>query len=92
MLSFAFVEGLGLDWFVLRSFSQFGGDGYFVDVFAQELLNVLEAALVIKADEGDGAALGAGAGGTSYAVYVILRVLRNVIVDDKVYIVDVNSA
>ena len=77
---------------VFRSFAKLGGDGDLVDVFAQETLYLAELGLVIEADKGDGSALGAGAGGTAYAVDVVLGVVRDVKVDDKVYIVNVYSA
>ena len=89
---FALVENLRPCRLVFRGLAQFGGDGYFIDLFAQEFLNVLEAALVIKADKGDGAALGTGTGGAAYAVNVILRVMGHVKVDDQVNVINVYSA
>ena len=77
---------------VFRSFAELGGDGDFVDVFAQEALYLAELGLVVKADEGDGAALGAGAGGSAYAVDVVLGVVGDVKVDYQVYIIYVYSA
>ena len=91
-MAFAFVLGFGAYGFVFRSLAQLGGDGYLVDILAQELLNVLEAGLIVQAYECDGAALGAGTGGTAYAVHVVLRVLWNVIIYDKVDVVNIYSA
>ena len=59
---------------------------------ADELLDGGEACLVIDGHEGDGTAIGTGAGGAPYAVYVVLGVVRSVIVDDEAYVVDVDAA
>ena len=88
----AFVLGLFSLGGVLRSLAKLGGDGHLVDLFAQEALYLAELGLVIQADECDGAAFGAGAGGSAYAVDVVLGVMGNVIVDYQVYVVDVYSA
>ena len=88
----AFVLGLGFGLSVLRCLAKLGGDGDFVDFFSQELFYLAELGLVIKADEGDGAAFGAGAGGSAYAVDVVLGVVGDVKVDYQVYIVYVYSA
>ena len=88
----AFVLGFWSYRLILRCFTQFIGNRYFVDIFAQELFYVVEAALVIQAYKGDGTAFSAGTGGTAYAVYVILGVLRNVKIDNQIYIIDVNAA
>ena len=77
---------------IFRCFAELGGDGDLVDVFAQEALYLAELGLVVQADEGDGAALGAGAGGSAYAVDVVLGVLGNVKVYYQVYIVYIYSA
>lgn len=88
----ALVLGFGFGLSVLRSLAKLGGDGDLVDVFAQETLYLAELGLVVKADEGDGAALGAGAGGSAYAVDVVFGVVGNVKVDYQVYIIYVYSA
>ena len=77
---------------IFRSFAELGGDGDLVDVFAQEALYLAELGLVVQADEGDGTAFGAGAGGSAYAVDVVLGIVGDIEVDDQVYIVDVYSA
>ena len=77
---------------IFRSFAELGGDGDLVDVFAQEALYLAELGLVIQADECDGAAFGAGAGGSAYAVDVVFGVVGDVKVDDKVYVIYVYSA
>ena len=92
MFSFAFVESFGAGRRVGGSLTQLSRDRHFVNLFSQELLYVVETALVIKADEGDGAALGAGAGGSAYAVDVVLGVVGDVKVDYKVYVIYVYSA
>ena len=81
-----FVFGVG------RSFAEVGGEGDFVDGFAQEALYLAETGLVFKAYKGDGAAFGTGAGGSAYAVDVVLRIVGNIEVDYQVYIIDVNAA
>ena len=82
---------LGRLGFVFRSFAEFGGKGDFIDVFAQEALYLAELGLVIKADKGDGTAFGAGAGGTADAMHIVFRVVGDVKVDDKVYVINVNT-
>ena len=90
--AFILVLGLGFGLSVLRSLAKLGGDGDLVDVFAQKALYLAELGLVVQADEGDGAAFGAGAGGSAYAVDVVLGVVGDVKVDDKVYVIYVYSA
>ena len=77
---------------IFRCFAELGGDGDLVDVFAQEALYLAELGLVVQADEGDGAAFGAGAGGSAYAVDVVLGIVGDIEVDNQVYIVYVYSA
>ncbi len=88
----AFVLGLFALGGVFGCFAKLGGDGDLVDVFAQEALYLAELGLVVQTDEGDGAALGAGAGGSAYAVDVVLGVVGDVKVYYQVYIVYVYSA
>ena len=91
-LPFVEIVSFGGFGFVFRSLAELGGDGDFVDVFAQEALYLAELGLVVQADEGDGAAFGAGAGGSAYAVDVVFGVVGDVKVDDKVYVIYVYSA
>ena len=77
---------------VLRRFAEFGGDGDFVDVFAQETLYLTELGLVVQAYECDGAAFGAGAGGSAYAVHVVFGVVGDIEIDDQIYIIYIYSA
>ena len=77
---------------IFRCFAELGGGGDLVDVFAQEALYLAELGLVVQADEGDGTAFGSGAGGSAYAVDVVLGIVGDIEVDNQVYIVYVYSA
>lgn len=62
-------------------------------LFFQELLYLLETAdVLVAADEGDGLAITVGACRAAYAVYIVLRIVGHVEVDDYPYVVDVYAS
>ena len=85
----ALVEGVGS---ILGGFTQVCGDGGLLDLAPDELLNLTEARLVVTADEGNGCALAAGTGCAADAVDVVLAVVGDVEVEDKLDVVDVDAA
>ena len=66
---------------LLLAFDVFGclaqglGQGALLDLFAEEVLNLLELEDFGLADEGDGYAVAVGTGGAAYAVDVVLGVV-----------------
>ena len=63
-----------------------------VDLFLQEFLQFLESGLLVGRDERDRQAFAIRAAGRSAdAVYVILRIVWNVEIDDKPDVVDVDA-
>ena len=77
---------------VLGSFAYAFGQGNLLYLLAQEVLDGLETVDVGIADEGDGFAVTVGTGGTTNAVYIVLAVAGDIVVDDKADIVDVDTA
>ena len=78
--------------YVLRTLSQSLGQGILGDFLLQELLYLLEVVHVFLAHQGDGHAITVGAGGTAYAVHVVLGIVGHVIVDDHGDVVYVDAA
>ena len=62
------------------------------DGLADQPFDVAEDLAVVRADQADGLALGAGAGRTSDAVDVGLRLVGQVVVDDVGHIVHIDAA
>lgn len=73
-------------------FAEFCGHGFLGDFFFEEVLDGGEEWLVFLADEGDGAAVLAGACCASDAVDVVFFVVGHVVVDDELYVVDVDAS
>ena len=73
-------------------FAELCGDGLLRDVLLKEAFDGGEEGLVLLADEGDGATVLTSTGGASDAVDVVFFVVGHVVVDDELYVVDVNAA
>ena len=58
----------------------------------EEALDALEEALVLVGDESDGSAVVLGTGGSADTMDIVFGVAGDVVVDDKRYIVHVDSA
>lgn len=67
------------------------GDFGFGDFFAQETFDTGKLALFLFGDKGVGRSLRGGPGRTADAVYVVFAVVGDVVVNDQVYIVDVDA-
>ncbi len=67
------------------------GRGILLYHLLQELLYLLEPVLVFFAHEGDGSTIAVGTGCTADAVNVIFCIVRNIIIDDHLNIIDVDS-
>ena len=62
------------------------------DVFVKEAFNALEETAVLVGDKSDGCAVVLGSGCTADAMDIVFGIARDVVVDDKRYIVHVDSA
>ena len=76
---------------VLWTFTKALGQGILENVALQEPLNIGEVAHVVVRHQGDGHTVALGAGGTTYAVYIVLGIAGHVVVDDAQDVVDVNT-
>ena len=61
------------------------------NIITQERFDAMELALLLLRNKGNGRALGLGPGRTAYAVDVILGVVGHVVVDDKAYLVNIDT-
>lgn len=77
---------------IFGSLAQFFGNGNLEYLTLYKLLDGCKARLVVIADKGDGTAFGACTCRTADAVYVVFAVTGHIVVDDKAYIVNVNTA
>ena len=62
------------------------------DVFVEEAFNALEEAAVLVGDKSDGCSVVLGSGCTADAMDIVFGIARDVVIDDKRYIVHINSA
>ena len=77
---------------VFRTFAASLRERHLVYHLLQELLYLLEPVLVFFAHEGDGSTIAVGTGCTADAVNVIFCIVRNIVIDDHLNIIDVDSA
>ena len=77
---------------VFRTFAASFRERHLVYHLLQELLYLLEPVLVFFAYEGDGSTIAVGTGCTADAVNVIFCIVRNIVIDDHLNIIDVDSA
>ena len=77
---------------VFRTFAASLRERHFVYHLLQKFLYLLEPVLVFFAHEGDGSTIAVGTGCTADAVNVIFCIVRNIVIDDHLNIIDVDSA
>lgn len=77
---------------VFGRFSQFLGNRDFIDVPTQEIFNSFELGLLFLTDKSNGATIMVGTSCTADAVYIILAVMWNIVVDYQTNIVNVYSS
>ena len=77
---------------VFRTFAASLRERHLVYHLLQEFLYLLEPVLVFFAYEGDGSTIAVGTGCTADAVNVIFCIVRNIVIDDHLNIIDVDSA
>lgn len=82
-------EGLGI---VFRALAHTLRQVGLADLALDELLDLVELALLLLRNEGDGAARRCGARRAADAVDVVLGIVRHVVVDDQADILDVDAA
>ena len=76
---------------VFRAFAATFRQWHLLYHFFQELLYLLEPVLVFLVYEGDGSTVTVGTGCTTDAVNVILCIVRNIVVDNHLDVIDVDS-
>src|SRR5690606_17520821 len=69
---------------VLRSFTQYWGQGNFVDAFAQQFFYPRKILLVLFIDEGQGHSGRLGPGRASHTVHIILRIIGYIKINNQV--------
>ena len=76
---------------VFRAFAALLWQRHFLYHFLQELLNLLEPILVFLVYEGDGSTISVGTGCTAYAVHIVFCIMRHIVVDDHLDVIDINT-
>ena len=76
-------------WLIFRSLAKFGRYRELGDFLLKELLYLLEIVEVGLAYKGDGATITVGTCRTTYAVHIVLYIMRHIIIDDHLNVVDV---
>ena len=75
-------------WLLSTTFWQVGLKDFFFD----EVLDFEQMLPVVRGDKGDGLPIAVGTCGSSYSVDVVFWIARYVIVDDHLYVIDVNAS
>ena len=65
---------------------------WLVDFLLDEFLNLQEAGIVMRSDEGDSHAVSVGTCSTADAVHIVLWVAWRVVVDDHLDVIDVDAS
>ena len=76
---------------IFRSLAKFGRYWELCDFLLKELLYLLEIVEVGLAYKGDGATITVGTCRTTYAMHIVLYIMRHIIIDDHLNVVDVDT-
>ena len=76
---------------IFRSLAKFGRYRELGDFLLKELLYLLEIVEVGLAYKGDGATITVGTCRTTYAMHIVLYIMRHIIIDDHLNVVDVDT-
>ena len=78
-------------WLIFRSLAKFGRYWELCDFLLKELLYLLEIVEIGLAYKCDGATITVGTCRTTYAMHIVLYIMRHIIIDDHLNVVDVDT-